>query len=218
MRADDEGTVARDMKERTEEPEQQTLVSLLARIARQDETALAEFYDATVARAYALACRITREARGGEEVVLDVYFQVWQQAQRYNSLRGTVLAWLLTVCRSRAIDYLRRRDITELHPAPDDLRPDLYTSDEGPFDLLLAVERSSRLHAALACLEDRQRHLIGLAYFEGLSHDEIAKQTGIPLGSVKTTLRSSMQALHETLASALLVSGPASSLRPEESP
>lgn len=194
-----QGDVARNRIESTAESEQRALVALLGRIARYDEGALAQFYDATVAKAYALACRITRDPRAAEEVVLDVYFQVWQQAQRYDSSRGSVLAWLVTVCRSRAIDYLRRRDPIELHAAPYDLRPDLFANHEGPPDLLSAIEQSSRLHAALMHLNERQRYLISLAYFEGLTHNEIARRTGIPLGSVKSALRRSLQTLHQAL-------------------
>ena len=171
------------------------LDALIARIARRDETALEQLYDATAARTYALARRITRDTRAAEEVVSDVYFQVWQQAECYDPGRGRVLTWLLTICRSRALDHLRRRDPADAHPAPDNLRPDLYRDDEGPLDLLLAFERSSRVHAALGALSDRERRLVRLAYFEGMSHQEIAAHTGMPLGSVKSVLRRACQGM-----------------------
>ena len=179
--------------------------ALVARIAQRDQAALAQLYDATAGRAYALARRITREVRGAEEVVSDVYLQVWQQASRYDAARGRALTWLLTICRSRALDHLRRRDAAELHPAPDTLRPDLYRGDNDPLDLAAALERDSYVRAALATLGETERRLLGLAFFRGLSHQEIADHTGMPLGSVKTVLRRALQALRERLGYPALV-------------
>jgi RNA polymerase sigma factor (sigma-70 family) len=170
-------------------PQSDGLDVLLGRICAGDQAALAEFYDATVSRVLALARRITRQAQAAEEVVADVYLQVWQQASRYDASRGRVLTWLLTICRSRALDRLRRRDEAELHPTPDTLRPDLYRDDADPLSELLVFERKSRVHDALATLGDSERRLLLLAFFDGMSHQEIADHTGMPLGSVKTVVR-----------------------------
>lgn len=172
---------------------------LITRLVARDQAALVSFYDATSARAYALALRITGQPAAAEEVVSDVYFQVWQQAERYDAARGRVLAWLLTICRSRALDWLRRRDDAELHPEPQTLRPDIYRDDEGPMNMLMAVERNSGVHAALAVLNETQQKLLSLAFFRGMTHQEIARHTGMPLGSVKTTLRKAMQTLKQLL-------------------
>jgi RNA polymerase sigma-70 factor (ECF subfamily) len=180
------------------------LRALIERIARRDQAALAEFYDATAARAYALARRLTRDPSEAEEVVADVYWQVWSQAERYQPSRGPVAAWLLVICRTRALDRLRRRDAADTHPEPDSLRPDLYRDEADPPDLLELAERSSRVHAALAALGERERALLGLAFFEDLSHQEIAARTGLPLGTVKTVLRRAILALRERLAAATL--------------
>ncbi|MBI3898009.1 MAG: sigma-70 family RNA polymerase sigma factor [Gammaproteobacteria bacterium] len=179
--------------------EQEALGALLTRMAGGDEAALAQLYDATAARAYALALRITRDTRAAEEVMSDVYFQAWQQAARYDAARGRVLAWLLTICRSRALDHLRQRDKAETHAEPDHLRPDLYRNDDSPLDLLLAFERDSRVRAALATLNDKEQQLLSLAFFQGMSHQEIAEHTHMPLGTIKSLLRRSMQALREQL-------------------
>lgn len=173
--------------------------SLLARMAARDEAALAQFYDATAARVYALARRITGQPQAAEEVASDVYLQVWRQAQRYDAARGKVIAWVLTICRSRALDHRRRQDQAQTHPDPDRLRPDLCCDDGAPLDLLLAVERSGHVHAALTTLNETQRHLLSLSFFEGLSHQEIAARTGMPLGSAKTVLRKALQTLKEIL-------------------
>ena len=188
-----------------EQPEQQRLGLLLCRIAQQDAAALARFYDLTIARVYTLAHKITRETQGAQDVVVEVYFQLWRQSAKYDTARGPVLAWLLTICRSRALDYLRRRDSAELHPAPEQLRPDLYRDDDSPLDLLLALERDSEVRIALSGLNDNEQRLVSLAFFQGLSHQEIAARTGTPLGSVKTTLRRVVQILRERLESAVSV-------------
>src|SRR5262252_2674734 len=96
----------------------------LAAIARRDESALAAFYDATISRVYGLALRITRQPESAAEVVSDVYFQVWREADRYDTGRGNVIAWLMTICRSRALDLLRRADEAETHPEPESLLPE----------------------------------------------------------------------------------------------
>ena len=183
------------------EPQQELLHSLLTRVAAGDNGALSALYDATAARAYGVALRITRDASSAEEVVSDVYLQIWKTAARYDATRGPVIAWLLVICRSRALDNLRRRDDAELHPAPEQLRPDLDRSDSGPFDDFVALERSTRVHAAIALLDDKSKQLLALAFFQGLSHQEIADHTRLPLGSVKTVLRTAMLKLRATLES-----------------
>ena len=94
------------------------LRAVLARIVQREESALRELYDASVGRVYGLALRITGRSDAAEEVASDVYVQVWRDAARYDSERARVLTWLLTICRSRALDFLRRREVTE--PLPDD--------------------------------------------------------------------------------------------------
>lgn len=178
------------------------LCDLVARIAGQDQAALGLLYDSSAKCVYGLARRITGEEGGAEEVVADAYLQVWQQAGRYNAARGRVLAWLLTICRSRALDWRRRRDQAITHPEPEILRPDLYEGGNEPLDLLQAMQRDSRVHAALARLEDTPRRLLTLAFFKGLTHQEIAAYTGMPLGTIKTLLRKAMSILKQDLIEA----------------
>lgn len=181
------------------DPQEAILTTCLEKISTRDENALAAFYDLTVNRVYGLALRITRRPQIAEEVVSDVYFQVWQQAGRYDAARGKVSSWLLTVCRSRALDALRRRDQAELCAEPELLISNDHSSDDDPLDLLLTVERDNTVHAALKTLDSKPRQLLALAFFRGLSHQEIADYTGIPLGSVKSILRNSMLALKQIL-------------------
>lgn len=175
------------------------LRALVARVADHDPAALEALYDSSAARLYGLARRITGETGAAEEVVADAYWQVWQQARRYDAARGRVLAWLLTICRSRALDWRRRQDQAETHPEPERLRPDLYEGDNDPLDLLHAMQRASRVHNALTRLDETPRRLLTLAFFQGLTHQEIAAHTGLPLGTVKTILRKTMLALKDDL-------------------
>lgn len=170
----------------------------VAAIAGGDETALASFYDATIGRVYGLAIRIVGDAQTAEEVAADVYFQVWREAARYDRERAAPLTWLLTICRSRALDALRRRDRAELQAEPEPPQ-DLAHEDNGPLDLLLAIERESRLHAALVELAPLQRQLVALAFFRGLTHQEIANYSGMALGTVKTHIRNALLILQRAV-------------------
>lgn len=173
----------------------------LIAIARGDEHAFRAFYEATVGKVYHLALRISGLPDTAEEVVTLVYLQVWRDAARYDALRGKVLTWLLTLCRSRTLDHLRHRDLAEAHPDPQSLRPDLYTGDNDPQDLLQALETNSAIHAALCRLSATQRQLIALAFFKGLSHQEIAQHSGLPLGTVKTHIYKAIELLRKALSS-----------------
>lgn len=172
---------------------------LLAAIVRQDEPALAALYDATIGRVYSLALRITRKPEAAEEVVADVYLQVWRKAATYDAARGRALTWLLTICHSRALDQLRRKDEADAHPDPDTLRPDLADGGNDPLDILQALENQSAIYSALQTLNPIQRQLIALAFFKGLSHQETADQSGLPLGTVKTHIRHALAQLRQTL-------------------
>ena len=179
------------------------LAVLLEQVTRQDQTAFARLYDATAARIYGLALRITGRRDAAEEVASDAYMQIWQQASRYNPERGSPLAWMLTITRSRALDHLRRRDTAETHADPTVLQPELIAADN-PVDLLAALDRATALHKAIAELPHTARQLIGLAFLRGLSHQEIATHPGMPLGTVKTILRTAMQTLRPRLAATLV--------------
>lgn len=177
------------------------LCALLRDVARGEESALAALYDATIGKAYGLALRITRKPEAAEEVVEEVFLQVWRDAGRFDPDRGKVLTWLLTICRSRALDYLRRMDEAELHPNPEELQTDVHAEGADPLAILEATERSSAVHAALARLQPGARQLVALAFFRGLTHQEIADFCRMPLGTVKTTLSRAFKQMRTYLAS-----------------
>ncbi|HZR03599.1 MAG TPA: sigma-70 family RNA polymerase sigma factor [Burkholderiales bacterium] len=179
------------------------LVEQLRGIIARSEQALAGFYDATSGRVYGLALRITGRSDAAEEVTTDVYMQVWRDASRYDLGRGRVLTWLLTICRSRAIDSIRRRDAAEPCAEPEELAAQDDGGAGSPEALLLLAERNEALRKALQTLDPLQRQLLSLAFFRGLTHEEIAGHADLPLGSVKTHIRRALQQLQSQLGSLL---------------
>jgi RNA polymerase sigma factor (sigma-70 family) len=168
-------------------------------ISKHDQAALAHFYDLTVSRVYSVALRIVRHVHLAEEVVSDVYMQVWRDAHRYDDSRGRVLAWLLIITRSRALDLLRRQDEAFSHPEPYELISEPESEQKSAHDLLESAQVGSALHEAMQSLTPLQRQLLSLAFFRGLTHSEIVEQSGIPLGSVKTHIRRALTALKSKL-------------------
>ncbi len=173
--------------------------ALIVRITDGDERALADLYDATVGRAYALALRITRNAQDAEDVVEESYFQIWRCADHYDAQRGSVLAWVLTICRSRALDKLRRHDRAELHADPDSLSGHSAEHAPDPQQLVAMFQRDSAVHAALTQLTAVQQQLVALAFLRDMSHQQIAEHLNMPLGTVKTHIRKALTALQGVL-------------------
>jgi len=175
------------------------LQNCIAAIGLHDELALQVLYDATLSRVYGLALRITRNKQSAEEVTEDVFWQVWRNARDFDPKRGSVIAWLLMMTRSRALDYLRRQDLAETSGEPESLVSEVAL-DENPQDLLCAIQNNKLLNAALLELEPIQRQLIAMAFFRGLTHEEITEFTGIPLGTVKSHIRRALKRLQDILA------------------
>jgi RNA polymerase sigma-70 factor, ECF subfamily len=175
----------------------------LERMARGDHEALAELYDRHGRLVYSLALRIIRDQGDAEDIVQEVFSQAWRQAGRYEARRGNVIAWLLNLTRSRAIDRLRGRQ-SRPEAASESLlaidMPDLAL----PVDEQLSLEgRASRVRAAMKELSVLQRVAIELAFYEGLTHVEIAERLELPLGTVKTRIRQGLLKLKDRLAGAM---------------
>lgn len=179
-----------------------TLTALIQRIVQQDQRALEALYDATCRRVYGLVLRITQRSALAEEAVEDTFWQVWRQAPRYDAARGRPVTWLLAMARSRAIDALRRDERFQHDELPEEGVAESEDAAPPPQDLLDATRDCSALHAALAGLDARARQLVSLAFFRGLTHDEIAAQEGLPLGTVKSLIRRSLQQLRRHLEAA----------------
>ena len=176
--------------------------SALERMARGDHDGLAELYDRHGRAVYSLALRIVRDQRDAEEVVQDVFAQAWRQSGRYSAARGSVIAWLMTLTRSRAIDRARGRRA----------RPDASSGAESIVDIsdqtasadeqLASTAAAGRVRAAIEALPLLQRMTIELAFYEGLTHTEIADRLDQPLGTVKTRIRQGLLKLREQLSGA----------------
>jgi len=172
----------------------------LTRIAGGDQQALAELYDRHARLIFSLALRILQERADAEDVVQEVFAQVWTQASRYDPARGAVAAWMLMMARSRAIDRLRAkraRPETAAESNAAESVPDAAMRQD--LDLLSA-EQVAQVRRALEELPEAQRVALELAYYEGLTHSEIAVRLDEPLGTVKTRIRQAVIKLRESLA------------------
>jgi RNA polymerase sigma-70 factor (ECF subfamily) len=159
-------------------------------MAAGDGSALATLYDRHARVTYSLALRILGEPQEAEEVVQDVFSQAWRQASRFDRSRGAVVAWLLMMTRSRSIDRVRaRRAMPAAAGDPDQAFGLIADSADGPERVALTTERASRLKEALDTLPLIQRVPIELAFFEGLTHVEVAERLEVPLGTIKTRIR-----------------------------
>ena len=172
---------------------------LVRRMAVGDQSAMAELYDQTSRMVYGLALRILADPTAAEDVMVDVYAQLWKHAADYDGSRGSPSAWLLTMARTRAIDA-RRAQRRDKASEPLEAAGDISSDGPGPEALSVAAERHRFVQGALVDLSAELRQLIDLAYFAGLSHSEIAARLGQPLGTVKTRIRSAMMQLRERLA------------------
>jgi RNA polymerase sigma-70 factor (ECF subfamily) len=191
-------TISRDTQAQstsTVDEREHRLRGIVQQMAGHQEQALAALYDMTAAQVYSLALKVCGDSALAEEVTSDVYWQVWQQAASYDVNRGKVLTWLLTICRSRSIDALRRLDKSQPHPHPNELAEEQGSAQNEPVNLLHAVEQKSAIYAALKTLSHEQQQMLSLAFFRGLTHQQIADYTGMPLGTVKTHIRNAQNAL-----------------------
>lgn len=169
--------------------------SLLHGVRTRDTRALEQLYRLHGPTVHGLAVRIVQDRAEAEEITQDVFTYVWQEIHRYDPARGSLAAWLVTLARSRAIDRVRARESRERRvaglahesaargPAP-------VASD--PLQNVVQAERGGRVRRALEELAPEQRQAIEIAYFEGLSHSQIAARLGLPLGTVKTRIRQGM--------------------------
>lgn len=171
---------------------------LISRMVQRDQTALSQLYDRYARVMYALAFKMLGSAEEAEEVVLDVFAKAWRTAARYDASRSRVDSWLFLMTRSRALDRLRQRQRqTKVVEAATNTAQ--ISSSNLPDDALLIAERQTVVTEALAELPTEQRIVIELAYYKGFSQSEIAKQTGLPLGTVKTRIRLGLRKLKQLL-------------------
>ncbi len=193
---DDQASSSADLETGSESD----LAVLMEAVKARDRSAFVLMYDATVRRVFGLALRITQQQELAEEVVNDVYLQVWRQADAYAPERGKVIAWLCILRRSRALDALRRSNAPVRQAAVDRGSVPEHNDPDPPHDLLAAVEQGSAVRSALSKLSDTQRQLVALAYLRGYTHSELARFLGMPIGTVKTHLHRAMIKLKELMS------------------
>lgn len=169
--------------------------ALLERVVKRDQAAFAALYDRYSRLVYSCALRITRDEGAAEEVLQDTFYQAWRSAEKFDPGRGSLAGWLLVSARNRAISRIRRRS-----------ERDNEELDENSVALPSNVESNAaqsillqRVTAVMEQLSEPQREAVELAYFEGMTHTEIATRTGEPLGTVKTRIRSAMGILKRAL-------------------
>jgi len=177
---------------------------LARRLKERDPHAMSDLYDRYGRIAYALIFRIVRNGAAAEDLVQETFLRVWNRVQSFDPQKGALGPWVLTVARNRAIDYLRSVDgrlsagALELDRVEN---PALFSEFS---DTALSVDRSRRLKSAFEKLNENQRMVIELAYFEGLSQTEMAEQMKQPLGTVKTWVRSALKILRDELTEAAM--------------
>lgn len=169
---------------------------LISRIRAGDEDALATLHDRYSQVVYSVALRVLGETTQAEDILQEIFLQLWRNPQTFDSNRGSLGAWLAVITRHRAIDLLRRRrpesDIEDVIVAVD-------TRLEQTTDRNMAI---AKIRAVVERLPAEQRKPLEMAFFEGLTHSEIASKTGEPLGTVKTRIRSALLTLRKALAAA----------------
>lgn len=190
---------------RTEEPRlhpadaaRTDLPALLSSVANGDQSAFSVIHERLAAPLYRVARRILRSHECAQEIVCDVFVHLWQNASTYDLTKGTVHAWLASMTRNRAIDrlrsYRRHRLVNERLTFLG-----FWTDTAHPDDMLTQFENITSLRKALTSLSSLRQQMLALAYFEGLSHEEISSRVALPLGTVKSHLRRALHALHAKL-------------------
>ena len=169
--------------------------ALLALVQRGDEQAMASLFDRYSKVVYSVALRVLRDPASAEDVLQEIFMQIWRSPDGFIATRGSLGGWLAVVSRNRSIDSLRRKRPTEV---VDEI------ALASPFNLADEAERSlmmEKTRAAITLLPTEQRKTLEMAFFDGLTHSEIAEMTGDPLGTVKTRIRSALLTLRKAFQS-----------------
>ena len=189
-------------------PEQRTLAELMSRVAMRDHAAFKQLYDLTVCCLLGITVRMLRDRSWAEEVVQEVYVSIWHTAPNYSPHKAQPMTWLMTVARNKALDALRssRADreycVRPTERGDDDDGPDLPDHADacaGPLEQLEQAADTHQLRFCLQCLEPPQRQAIALAFYNGLTHAELALHMNQPLGTVKAWVRRGLDRIKRCL-------------------
>lgn len=169
--------------------------ALVERIMAGEEDALSALYDRYAGMLFAMLVRILKDTSAAEEVLQDLFLQLWRGASRFDAGRGSLPAWLLVIGRNRALSRLRRPERREILEDPEEFSLESVPSAGDLEDEAARTQLMQRLRGAMATLPPEQKEALELAYFEGMTQTEIAARTGSPLGTVKSRVRAAMQSL-----------------------
>ncbi|TMH59156.1 MAG: sigma-70 family RNA polymerase sigma factor [Betaproteobacteria bacterium] len=175
------------------------LTDLLARTALADQRAFAELYRTTSAHLYAVALRILRDTGAAEEVLQESFVNIWHHAGSYVAAKSQPLTWLTSVVRNRCLDQLRRREVQTVTMDDEDEGLAIAAEDPTPLEMLLSGADARAVGACVEALEQGQKQAIALAFFQGLSHSELAHHLREPLGTVKSWIRRGLERLRACL-------------------
>jgi RNA polymerase sigma-70 factor, ECF subfamily len=167
--------------------------SLMDRVRIGEQRAMTEIFERYAGLVYSVAFRVLNDSGHAEDVTQEIFFQLWRNPDSYSPSRGSLAAWLLVIARNRAIDHLRQRRYDE---TIDEVAVASATKLENEAERSIIIER---VQGILGELPEEQQRSLQMAFFEGLSHSEIAEKTGQPLGTVKTRIRSALTLLRKRL-------------------
>lgn len=188
-------------------PENQRLVNLLARVALRDQQAFKELYDLTSAHLYGVALRYLRTASTAEDILQEAYINVWQQAGTYAATLSAPMTWLISVVRNKALDHLRKfkREMESTVQSIDAVdagaegQVDAIADHADPHELFSAATEAMVLKRCVAQLDAPQRQSLALAFYDGLSHSELAEHLRVPLGTAKAWVRRGLERLRKCI-------------------
>jgi len=179
------------------------LIALIDRISLADEKALRELYELTSPKLYGVAVRVVTNREWAEDVLQEAFINIWRIAGDYKATLSPPMAWMALVVRSRGLDFLRRRasERADKMQELDDVISDTVAGDSpNPMDTAQASQQAKALHNCLSLLDNKQREVVSLAYMRDMSHNELAAQLRLPLGTVKTWIRRGLEQLRGCMA------------------
>lgn len=176
----------------------ETSEDLLGRVARGDQRAFAELYDRSAPRVFGLVKRLLRDHAQSEEVTQEIFLEIWQSATKYDTSKGSAVAWMLTMAHRRAVDRVRASQASRDRDVRIGIRDHVAEYDTVSENVETQIE-SERVKEAMKRLTELQRQAVSLAYFGGYSHSEVSTMLRVPIGTVKTRLRDGMIRLRDEL-------------------
>ncbi|MEX2478346.1 MAG: sigma-70 family RNA polymerase sigma factor [Gracilimonas sp.] len=179
--------------------------ALIARIKARDASALSELYDNYNRLLFGLILSILKKREEAEDTLQEVFTKIWEKAEQFDLERGTVYTWIVSLTRNKSIDRLRSKVYKEQKKQStslddEDVFHPLYSDESDPLENTILTERAKIVRDALNKISEKQRKVLQVAYFNGMSQSEISEEFDIPLGTVKTRMRDGMMKLREFLA------------------